>query len=44
MEDALERAEAQYTRTQLDTTITLSNLRDDLINLQIYCRRKKAYP
>ena len=33
MEDALERAEAQYTRTQLDTTITLSNLRDDLINL-----------
>ncbi len=34
MEDALERAEAQYTRTQLDTTITLSNLRDDLINLE----------
>lgn len=34
MEDALERAEAQYTRTQLDTTITLSNLRDELINLQ----------
>ncbi len=34
MEDALERAEAQYTRTQLDTTITLSNLRDELINLR----------
>jgi len=34
MEDALERAEAQYTRTQLDTTITLSNLRDELINLE----------
>ncbi|TVR73352.1 MAG: HlyD family efflux transporter periplasmic adaptor subunit [Marinilabiliales bacterium] len=33
MEDALERAEAQFTRTQLDTTITLSNLRDELINL-----------
>ncbi len=33
MEDQLERAEAQYTRTQLDTTITLSNLRDELINL-----------
>lgn len=34
MEDELERAEAQYTRTQLDTTITLSNLRDELINLK----------
>lgn len=34
MEDQLERAEAQYTRTQLDTTITLSNLRDELINLE----------
>ncbi len=34
MEDALDRAEAQYTRTQLDTTITLSNLRDELINLE----------
>jgi HlyD family secretion protein len=33
IEDALERAEAQYNRTQLDTTITLSNLRDELINL-----------
>lgn len=34
IEDALERAEAQYARTQLDTTITLSNLRDELINLE----------
>ncbi len=41
MEDALERAEAQYTRTQLDTTITLSNLRDDLINLQYTVEERK---
>jgi HlyD family secretion protein len=34
VEDALERSEAQFTRTQLDTTITLSNLRDELINLE----------
>ena len=34
MEDSYERAEAQYIRSQLDTTITLSNLRDELINLQ----------
>ncbi len=33
IEDALERAEAQFNRKQLDTTITLSNLRDELINL-----------
>jgi HlyD family secretion protein len=34
IEDSLETAEAQYTRKQLDTTITLSNLRDELINLE----------
>jgi HlyD family secretion protein len=34
IEDSLEKAEAQYTRKQIDTTITLSNLRDEMINLE----------
>lgn len=32
--DELERIESQYTKTKLDTTMTLRNLRDDLINLK----------
>lgn len=41
MEDALERAEVQYIRTQLDTTISLSNLRDDLINQRYAVEERK---
>jgi len=32
--DELEKRESQYIKTKLDTTITLRNLRDDLINLK----------
>lgn len=34
MEDAVQREEASFIKTQLDTTITLSNLRDEMINLK----------
>ena len=34
IEDELDRSEQQYLRTQLDTTLQLRNLRDDLINLE----------
>jgi HlyD family secretion protein len=32
--DELETIQSQYTKTKLDTTMTLRNLRDDLINLK----------
>jgi multidrug resistance efflux pump len=32
--DELERIESQYTKTRLDTTMALRNLRDELINLK----------
>ena len=34
--DDIEKIESQYIRTQLDTTIQLSQLRDDLINLEFH--------
>ncbi len=34
MNDELEKTQSQYIKTQLDTTIQLRQLRDDLINLQ----------
>lgn len=39
--DELERVEAQYTKTKLDTTIQLRQLRDDLINLQFHMEEMK---
>ncbi len=41
MEDAVQREEASYIKTQLDTTITLSNLRDELINLEYQLEERR---
>ncbi len=41
MEDAVEREEAQFVQTQLDTTLTLSSLRDDLINLEFTLEERR---
>lgn len=37
----LTKAESQYTQTQLDTTLTLREARDNLINLQFAAEQKK---
>jgi HlyD family secretion protein len=34
LEDLVQQASVQYIRTQLDTTITLRNLRDEMVNLE----------
>ncbi|HYX10271.1 MAG TPA: efflux RND transporter periplasmic adaptor subunit [Bacteroidales bacterium] len=34
VEDEVQKQESQYTKTKLDTTINLRNLRDDLVNLK----------
>lgn len=39
--DELEKIESQYTKTKLDTTIQLRNLRDELINLKFSVEEKK---
>jgi HlyD family secretion protein len=41
IEDALQRAEGAYIKTQLDTTITLRNLRDEIINLEFALEERK---
>lgn len=41
IEDALQRAEGAFIKTQLDTTITLRNLRDDIINLEFALEERK---
>ncbi len=41
MEDMVQREEASYIKTQLDTTITLSNLRDEMINLNYQVEERK---
>jgi HlyD family secretion protein len=41
IEDALQRAEGAYIKAQLDTTITLRNLRDEIINLEFALEERK---
>lgn len=41
IEDALQRAEGAYIKVQLDTTITLRNLRDEIINLEFALEERK---
>ncbi len=41
MEDAVQREEAAYVKTQLDTTLALSSLRDDLINLEFTLEERR---
>ena len=41
IEDALQRAEGAYITAQLDTTITLRNLRDEIINLEFALEERK---
>jgi len=41
IEDELEKMQSSYTRTRLDTTIQLRNLRDELINLEFAVEEKE---
>lgn len=41
IEDALQRAQGAYIKTQLDTTINLRNLRDEMINLEFSLEERK---
>lgn len=41
IEDALQKAEGAYVKVQLDTTITLRNLRDEIINLEFALEERK---
>lgn len=41
MEDAVEREQAAFVKTQLDTTLTLSSLRDELINLEFALEERR---
>lgn len=41
IEDALQRAEGSFVKTQLDTTITLRNLRDEMINLEFALEERR---
>lgn len=41
LEDELEKAESQYLMTQLDTTMQLSELRDQLVNLKFGLEERK---
>lgn len=41
IEDDLERSEQQYLKTQLDTTLQLRSLRDELINLKFELEERK---
>ncbi len=41
MEDAVQREEAAFMKTQLDTTLTMSSLRDELINLEFALEERR---
>jgi multidrug efflux pump subunit AcrA (membrane-fusion protein) len=41
IEDELEKKQSSYTKTRLDTTIQLRNLRDELINLEFAVEEKE---
>lgn len=41
LDDEVEKNQSQYTKTELDTSLTLRSLRDDLINLKFDTEEKK---